>query len=53
MGGSEADRVLRDLLAGDVTEIKRLQEHLHEALGKIVYDRTRRRPMVVPVIVEV
>ncbi|HUZ14954.1 MAG TPA: ribonuclease J [Gaiellaceae bacterium] len=49
----EADRVLRDLLAGDVTEIKLLQEHLHEALGKLVYDRTRRRPMVLPVIVEV
>ena len=49
----EANRVLRDLLAGDVTEIKLLQEHLHEALGKVVYDRTRRRPMVLPVIVEV
>ena len=49
----EADRVLRDLLEGDVTEIKLLQEHLHEALGKVVYDRTRRRPMVLPVIVEV
>jgi len=49
----EANTVLRDLLAGDVTEIKLLQEHLHEALGKIVYSRTRRRPMVLPVIVEV
>jgi ribonuclease J len=49
----EADRVLRQLLADDVTEIKLLQEHLHDALGGIVYDRTRRRPMVLPVIVEV
>jgi ribonuclease J len=49
----EANAVLRDLLADDVTEIKLLQEHLHEALGKVVYDRTRRRPMVLPVIVEV
>jgi ribonuclease J len=49
----EADRVLRDLLEGDVTEIKLLQEHLHEALGKVVYSRTRRRPMILPVIVEV
>ncbi len=49
----EADRVLRELLGDDVTEIKLLQEHLHDALGGLVYDRTRRRPMVLPVIVEV
>ncbi len=50
---AEASRVLGDLLRDDVTEIKLLQEHLHEALGGIVYSRTRRRPMVLPVIVEV
>jgi ribonuclease J len=49
----EANRVLRDLLDGDVTEIKLLQEHLHEALGSVVYKSTRRRPMILPVIVEV
>jgi ribonuclease J len=49
----EASRVLAELLGDDVTEIKLLQEHLHDALGGIVYDRTRRRPMVLPVIVEV
>jgi ribonuclease J len=49
----EADRVLRELLGDGVTEIKLLQEHLHDALGGVVYDRTRRRPMVLPVIVEV
>jgi ribonuclease J len=49
----EANRVLLELLEGDVTEIKLLQEHLHESLGKVVYQRTRRRPMVLPVIVEV
>ena len=37
----------------DVTEMKLLQEHVHDALGKIVYDRTRRRPMILPVLVEV
>jgi len=50
---SEADRVLRELLADDVTEIKLLQEHVHDALGGVVYDRTRRRPMILPVLVEV
>jgi ribonuclease J len=50
---SEADRVVRELAAGHVTEIKLLQEHIHDAVGQIVYDRTRRRPMVLPVVIEV
>jgi ribonuclease J len=50
---SEAARVLDELLAGDVSEIKLLQEHLHDAVGQLIYDRTRRRPMILPVIVEV
>jgi ribonuclease J len=50
---AEAERVLRDLLNQDITEIKLLQEHVHDALGGIVYDRTRRRPMILPVLVEV
>jgi len=49
----EAGRVLDGLLEDDVTEMKLLQEHVHDALGKIVYDRTRRRPMILPVLVEV
>ena len=49
----EANRVLEELLEDDVTEIKLLQEHVHDALGGVVYDRTRRRPMILPVLVEV
>jgi ribonuclease J len=49
----EAASVLDELLAGDVSEIKLLQEHLHDAVGQLIYDRTRRRPMILPVIVEV
>jgi len=49
----EADRVLRHCLAEDVSEIKLLQEHLHDEVGQLVYDRTRRRPMILPVVVEV
>ena len=49
----EADRVVRELAAGHVMEIKLLQEHIHDAVGQIVYDRTRRRPMVLPVVIEV
>ena len=49
----EALQVLEKLLADDITEIKLLQEHMHDALGGLIYDRTRRRPMILPVLVEV
>jgi len=49
----EAARVLRELLENDTAEIKLLQEHLHDAVGQLVYDRTRRRPLILPVVVEV
>jgi ribonuclease J len=50
---SEATRVLADLTRNDVTEIKLLQEHLHDEVGQLVYDRTGRRPMILPVVIEV
>ncbi len=50
---AEAEDVLRECLADDVIEIKLLQEHLHDGIGQLVYDRTRRRPMILPVVVEV
>jgi ribonuclease J len=50
---AEADRVVRSLAAEHTTEIKLLQEHIHDAVGQIVYDRTKRRPMVLPVVIEV
>jgi ribonuclease J len=49
----EADRVVRQLASEHATEIKLLQEHIHDAVGQIVYDRTHRRPMVLPVVIEV
>jgi ribonuclease J len=49
----EAARVVRELVAEHATEIKLLQEHIHDAIGQIVYDRTHRRPMVLPVVIEV
>ena len=49
----EADRVLNELVEDDVIEIKLLQEHLHDGLGQLIYDRTGRRPMILPVVVEV
>ncbi len=49
---TEADRVVRELASQHVNEIKLLQEHIHDAIGQVVYDRTRRRPMILPVVIE-
>ena len=49
----EAREIVAGLLADDIREIKLLQEHIHDGIGQLVYDRTRRRPMILPVVVEV
>ena len=49
----EAHDIVRGLLNDDIREIKLLQEHIHDGVGQLVYDRTRRRPMILPVVVEV
>ena len=43
----------RELSANGLAEIKLVQEHFHDAIGQAVYDRTRRRPMILPVVIEV
>src|SRR5919202_767368 len=37
----------------EVREISLLQDHLHDDIARFVYERLRRRPMVLPVVVEV
>jgi ribonuclease J len=37
----------------EITEIDLLQSHLHDDVAEFVYERLRRRPMVLPVVVEV
>jgi ribonuclease J len=37
----------------EIREIDLLQQKLHDDLGAFVYDRLKRRPMVLPVVVEV
>jgi ribonuclease J len=49
----EAERTLADCLAQDVSELKLLQEHIHDNVGQLVAERTGRRPMILPVVVEV
>ena len=36
-----------------IREIDLLQDHLHDDIAEFVYERMRRRPMVLPVVVEV
>jgi len=50
---TEAEEILDSCLADDILEIKLLQEHLHDGIGQLVYDRTGRRPMILPIVVEV
>jgi ribonuclease J len=49
----EVREIVKELLADDMREIKLLQEHIHDGLGQLIYDRTRRRPMILPVVIEV
>jgi ribonuclease J len=37
----------------EIREVDLLQQVLHDDLAKLVYDRLKRRPMVLPVVVEV
>ncbi len=60
----QADGLLEDIrdavetsltraVADGIREIDLLQQELHDDLAAFVYDRLRRRPMVLPVVVEV
>jgi ribonuclease J len=48
-----AGRSLERAAKEGVTEIVLLQEDLHDDIAAFVYDRLRRRPMILPVVVEV
>jgi ribonuclease J len=47
------DASLARSAAEEIREIDLLQDHLHDDVAAFVYDRLRRRPMVLPVVVEV
>ena len=44
---------LDEAAAAGTRELHLIQEDLHDAIAKLVYDRLRRRPMILPVVVEV
>jgi ribonuclease J len=49
----EAQRTLAHCLSQDISELKLLQEHIHDAIGQLIRERTGRRPMILPVVLEV
>ena len=49
----EVERSLAQSASDGIREIDLLQQELHDSLAAFVYDRLRRRPMVLPVVVEV
>jgi ribonuclease J len=50
---STVDDSLRRAAAEEIREVDLLGQVLHDDLAKLVYDRLKRRPMVLPVVVEV
>jgi ribonuclease J len=44
---------LEDAAKAGTRELSLIQEDLHDAIGKLVYDRLKKRPMILPVVVEV
>jgi ribonuclease J len=47
------ERSLAHAARDDVREVAMLQQDLHDDVAEFVYERLRRRPMVLPVVVEV
>jgi ribonuclease J len=50
---AEVERSLERAAEEEVREIALLQQYVHDDLAAYVYDRLRRRPMLLPVVVEV
>jgi ribonuclease J len=43
---------IREAFENDALDIETLQRHVRRAAGRFVSERTRRRPMIVPVVME-
>jgi ribonuclease J len=50
----EAREVVRRSIAGvdDPSDVEAVRRHARKALGQLVHERTKRRPMIVPVVME-
>src|SRR5690606_27773345 len=53
----EANRIvaqtLQKLAGENISEWASLKNHVREAVGRFLYEQTRRRPMILPIIMEV
>lgn len=53
----EANKIVKDtlnkLMTENVNEWASLKNHVKEALGRYLFEQTRRRPMILPIIMEV
>ena len=49
----EAREIIEEGADKGLTEWTAIREHIHKGLSKFVYDRTKRRPMIVPVVMEI
>ena len=49
----QAAEIIEDGARRGLTEWAAIREHLHKGVQKFVFDRTKRRPMIVPVVMEV
>ena len=49
----EATTIMEDGAKHGLTEWTTIRERVHKGLQKFIYDRTKRRPMIVPVVMEV
>ena len=53
----EANRIvaqtLQKLMNEKISEWASLKNHVREAVGRFLYEQTRRRPMILPIIMEV
>ncbi len=48
-----AEDSLEDAAEAGTRELHLVQEDLHDAVAKVLYEKLRRRPMIIPVVVEV
>ncbi|MFZ2190883.1 MAG: RNase J family beta-CASP ribonuclease, partial [Lactococcus raffinolactis] len=49
----KVDEKVKTYLAGDNFDWAEIKSEIRDALGKFLYDQTKRRPVVLPVVMEV